>query len=1127
MNNEHPPFLDLPPELRDPRQATYHILPVPYDLTSTFRKGADRGPAALLEVSDQLERYDIETGIDPAAAGICIEPEVLCEDSPDVLAELMQQRTARILRQGAVPVIIGGEHSVTVGAARAAAAARAGLSVLQLDAHGDRRESYHGSRYNHACVMARVAEASPIIQVGIRSMDASELKELDRKRIFYAHEIHDSRDWIPAACALLTEEVYVTIDLDVFDPSVIPSTGTPQPGGLGWYDVLALLRAVSRSSRVAGFDIVELCPDGSHASPMTRRRAALQDDRLHRGVPTMSVLVLACGVFRTDLEELAANTGEITVRYFEGGLHSVPHRLREILQQAIDGERQADRIILLYGLCGTGTTGLHARTIPLVIPRVHDCISLFLGSDAAYARQFRSTPGTYYISAGWYEEQIQPKGGSGEKKNRDPIGLSAADQAPKELEERYGKENAAAILHFTHSWKRNYKRAVFIDTGSGRRETYSRYVDAMGDEFGWETERLPGSTRLIEKALNTKSTDDEVLIIPPGQVSYFDPSSGRLEAADLETAAHGYSEKRRSRLIPGHTGSLTRRHRIGLGIDAGGTYTDAALFDLEKGTLTAKAKALTTPWNYTEGISRALDSLGEASLHSVELVSVSTTLATNAIVEENRQAVGLLLMSLDGTVPEAIRHSPARIVSGRMTIAGEELEAIDENEIRTAAREMVEKQGVRAFAVSGYAGTVNPAHELTIAALLRDETGLMVCAGHELSGKLDFTVRAATAVLNASIIPHLETFFHDTEACLAERHIEAPVLFVRGDGFLMNSAYAVEHPIETALSGPAASIAGARYLSGIDEATVIDIGGTTSDIGYISDGLVESDPNGAMIGTHQTHVQAVRMTTMGLGGDSEIRFDQGILEVGPRRVSPLCRLGEAETALLEGLNTRLDDAAGSTIPLLICRFTGKHPPFRPDSREEAILRELAAGSLSILELSARVRPAHWRFLPLQRLLSVRSIELLGLTPTDLLHTEGRLALGSPTPAAAGLALHAALTGISSEEYAGRCWRLIRENLARGITAKLFDLEVADPAVALLVHGGIRQSRNTASIRRRLIIGLGAAAPFLLEGAEVGLRISPAHTAPRRRRQRGRGDHPLRYGPPPRVQYSRSAAKDSG
>ena len=228
----YPPFLDLPFNLTNPETARYRILPVPYDLTSTFRKGADRGPAALLEVSDQLERYDIETGIDPATAGIFIEPEVLCEESPELLADLMQRRTAQILRQDTIPVIIGGEHSVSIGAVRATAAAFPGVTVLQLDAHGDRRESYHGSRYNHACVMARVAETSPIIQVGIRSMDASELSGLDRKRIFYAHEIHDSRDWIPAVCALLTDEVYVTIDLDVFDPSVIPSTGTPQPGAL-------------------------------------------------------------------------------------------------------------------------------------------------------------------------------------------------------------------------------------------------------------------------------------------------------------------------------------------------------------------------------------------------------------------------------------------------------------------------------------------------------------------------------------------------------------------------------------------------------------------------------------------------------------------------------------------------------------------------------------------------------------------------------------------------------------------------------------------------------------------------------------------------------------------------------
>ncbi len=257
----------LSPEFRDPGTARYRILPVPFDLTSTFRKGADRGPFALLEVSDQLEEYDIETGSLPCRAGIFVEKPVLADD-PEELAGRVQQRTREILEAGRIPIILGGEHSVSVGSAWAAAGHFDDLTVVQLDAHSDLRQSYHGSPFNHACVMARIREKSPILQAGIRSMDISELEFVDPERIFYAHQMREDPDWITRLCSKLGTRTYLTIDLDAFDPSVLPSTGTPQPGGLDWYTVLRLIRGIAATSRLVGFDIVELCPDGTHASPM-------------------------------------------------------------------------------------------------------------------------------------------------------------------------------------------------------------------------------------------------------------------------------------------------------------------------------------------------------------------------------------------------------------------------------------------------------------------------------------------------------------------------------------------------------------------------------------------------------------------------------------------------------------------------------------------------------------------------------------------------------------------------------------------------------------------------------------------------------------------------------------------
>ena len=265
----YPPFLGEEGVPADPAAAAAAIIPVPYDLTSTWRKGADRGPAALLDASGTIELYDIETDSEPWKRGIVTLPPILHDGGPEELAERVRAATAEILSRGAVPVVLGGEHSVTIGAVEAAADAFPGVGVLQIDAHGDTRESYEGSTHNHACVMARARERCPIVQVGIRAVDASEMPGLDPDRVFWAHEIAGRGDtgWMDRVVELLPETVYLTIDLDAFDPSLLPATGTPEPGGLSWYEVNELVRRVARERRIVGFDVVELLPlAGEHAS---------------------------------------------------------------------------------------------------------------------------------------------------------------------------------------------------------------------------------------------------------------------------------------------------------------------------------------------------------------------------------------------------------------------------------------------------------------------------------------------------------------------------------------------------------------------------------------------------------------------------------------------------------------------------------------------------------------------------------------------------------------------------------------------------------------------------------------------------------------------------------------------
>jgi agmatinase len=242
--------------------ARYRILPVPYDGTSTWKKGADKGPAALLAASTVLERFDIETGTEPCGRGVHTLPPVADLDTPERMVAGVRRITAETLRAGAFPITVGGEHSVSVGAAWAAAEAHPGLTVLQLDAHSDLRKSFFGSPFNHACVMDRIREKAPIVQVGIRSAERSEFEGIERERVFLAAEVVRSDDWMARAMALLSAHVYITIDLDAFDPAIMPSTGTPEPGGLGWYQTLSFLRRVFLERQVVGCDVVELCPNG-------------------------------------------------------------------------------------------------------------------------------------------------------------------------------------------------------------------------------------------------------------------------------------------------------------------------------------------------------------------------------------------------------------------------------------------------------------------------------------------------------------------------------------------------------------------------------------------------------------------------------------------------------------------------------------------------------------------------------------------------------------------------------------------------------------------------------------------------------------------------------------------------
>lgn len=238
------------------------LIPVPYDGTSTWLKGADKGPEAFLDAADNMEIYDIETKSEPYKMGIFLDEPVSEDSSPEAMTDAVHQRVAKYLKDEKLVTLFGGEHSISIGSIRAFGDKYKDLTVLQLDAHTDLRPEFHGSKCNHACAVFEANEKHHLVQVGIRSMDTEEVKYLKEENVFFAHDIAENKNWIEDVYDRLGDNpIYITIDLDAFDPSICPSTGTPEPGGLEWYPTLKLLKKVIQTKNVVGFDIVELMPN--------------------------------------------------------------------------------------------------------------------------------------------------------------------------------------------------------------------------------------------------------------------------------------------------------------------------------------------------------------------------------------------------------------------------------------------------------------------------------------------------------------------------------------------------------------------------------------------------------------------------------------------------------------------------------------------------------------------------------------------------------------------------------------------------------------------------------------------------------------------------------------------------
>tara|TARA_R110000764_G_scaffold4148_3_gene17284 strand:- start:119 stop:1057 length:939 start_codon:yes stop_codon:yes gene_type:complete len=242
------------------------LIPVPYDGTSTWGKGADKGPEAFLEASENMELYDIETDSEVYKQGIHLTAPVIENSSPEAMVNAVHNITKDFIKRNKFVTLFGGEHSISIGSIRAFNECFDNLTVLQIDAHADLRESYEGTKYNHACAVYEANQTTNLVQVGIRSMDIIEKTLMDEEKTFFAHDMIADEYWSDKVIEAMTENVFITFDLDAFDPSIMPSTGTPEPGGLLWYETLEFLKQVFADKNVVGFDIVELCPNKNERS---------------------------------------------------------------------------------------------------------------------------------------------------------------------------------------------------------------------------------------------------------------------------------------------------------------------------------------------------------------------------------------------------------------------------------------------------------------------------------------------------------------------------------------------------------------------------------------------------------------------------------------------------------------------------------------------------------------------------------------------------------------------------------------------------------------------------------------------------------------------------------------------
>ncbi len=479
-----------------------------------------------------------------------------------------------------------------------------------------------------------------------------------------------------------------------------------------------------------------------------------------------------------------------------------------------------------------------------------------------------------------------------------------------------------------------------------------------------------------------------------------------------------------------------------LGIDTGGTFTDSVIVNTEKKEILCKAKALTTKEDLAKGIRNSIGKLPEEKLKALDFVSLSTTLATNAIVENRRGRTGVILIGKKTDDP-----LPADIVvevSGKINIKGQVQKSLEQEQVAEALKTM--RGAIDVLAISGFASIRNPVHEQQVKKQAKEVLGVPVVCAHELTGQLGFYQRTVTCALNAGLLPIIKELLTSAKQCLKERKLDIPIMVVKGDGSLMHESVALDRPVETLLSGPAASIIGAEFLTGMDYALILDMGGTTTDIADLTNGRVRIKEEGASVGGWRTRVRAADINTFGLGGDSHIWFDtKGDIQIGPRKVIPISSVTGQWPSLIKELREYRRPEGYE-----LCResetdcflFIKEQPGRRYEQQQKMILETLRKQPHSLFWLAEHFQKDAEK-LGLTSLVEDGSVGRISFTPTDVLQAEAHIDLYDTKGAKAALEIMAGRKNMSCVDFIIQVKRLLYRKLAGACVQSICDFEGKD------------------------------------------------------------------------------------